>query len=151
MSKRVLRPRTTIVLVSTGMAVAVGAGTPAARAADSGWDDLHPNLIRADAFTVVPAGAGTEQDVTTRPGGEYRLTFDYAEHPLGEPGAAAFDITFGTTTLTVPVPIGPVTHRHVATLVAPALGTVTRLTVTAVDPSPGPGGFPGRITVRSLR
>jgi hypothetical protein len=137
-------------LVTVGMAIAAVGVAPDALAVESAPDDLHPNLVRADAFTVVGSGDRIEQDVSTQPGAQYRLDFDYAEHPLGAPGAAAFDITFGTTTLSVPVPIGAPTLRLFTALSAPAIDGLTRLTLTAVDPGPGPRTFPEHIAVRRL-
>jgi hypothetical protein len=138
-------------LVTVAMAIDAVGVAPRAPAVESAPDDLHPNLVRADAFAVAGSGDRIEQDVSTQPGADYRLEFDYAEHPLGAPGAAAFDVTFGPSTLSVPVPIGAPTQHRFAVLVAPAIEGLTRLTVTAVDPGPGPRTFPEHITVRRMR
>ncbi|HEX3829961.1 MAG TPA: hypothetical protein VHV82_22075 [Sporichthyaceae bacterium] len=150
MSKRAASQPTITMLITVGMALAAVGVAPDARAVQSSPDDLHPNLVRADAFTVAGSGDRIDQDVSTQPGAEYRLSFDYAEHPLGAPGAASFDITFGATTLSVPVPIGAPAHRQFVALVAPAISGLTRLTVAAVDPGLGARTFPEHIAVHRL-
>jgi hypothetical protein len=111
---------------------------------------MHPNLVRTAEFTADHSGVSIEQDVPTQPGATYRLSFDYAEHPLGSPGAAAFDITFGTTTLSVPVPIGAAGRRRFTSVEAPAIDGLTRLTFTQVAPGLGAGAFPDHVVVRRV-